>query len=66
MDEEIRMLNNDIEQIRFDSTKLEDKRRSVEAQLKKLQASNKVIDDEERFLTEQIASTKFGSRSNIK
>ena len=55
IDEEIRMLNNDIEQIRQESCKLEDKRRSLEGQLKKVQSNNKVTDDEERFLTQQIA-----------
>ena len=54
IDEEIRMLNNDIEQIRIESTKLEDKRRSLEIQLKKLQNNNKVLDEEERFLADQI------------
>lgn len=54
IDEEIRMLNNDIEQIRIESTKLEDKRRSLETQLKKLQSNNKVLEDEESFLSTQI------------
>ena len=58
IDEEIRMLNNDIEQIRIESTKLEDKRRSVDTHLKKLLINNKVIEDEDKFLTEQIKSKK--------
>ena len=59
IDEEIRMLNNDIEQIRLESTKLEDKRRSVDSQLKKLLSNNKVIEDEDKFLTAQIKSKRI-------
>ena len=62
IDEEIRMLNNDIEQIRLESVKLEDKRRTTESQLKKLQANNKIIEDEERFLTTQISSIFWYTR----
>lgn len=57
IDEEIRMLNNDIEQIRIESSKLEERRKTTESQLKKLQANNKIIEDEDRFLTEQITRT---------
>ncbi len=64
IDEEVRMLTNDIDQIRLESGKLEDRRRTVDSQLKKLDEDNKLIEDEERFLTQQI-ERNVSLRANV-
>lgn len=56
IDDEYRMIANDIQEIRAESFKLEDKRKLLEEKIKKLQGNNRIILDEEKFLTKQLKS----------
>lgn len=53
---ECRMLANDIEEIRVESVKLEERRKLLEGRIVKLQGKGRVLLEEEKFLTSQIES----------
>eukprot|EP00826_Nyctotherus_ovalis_P029384 TRINITY_DN2320_c0_g2_i5.p1 TRINITY_DN2320_c0_g2~~TRINITY_DN2320_c0_g2_i5.p1 ORF type:complete len:157 (+),score=43.58 TRINITY_DN2320_c0_g2_i5:454-924(+) len=50
------MLANDIEEIRVESVKLEERRKVLEGRIVKLQGKGRVLFEEEKFLTNQIES----------
>ena len=59
IDDECRTILNDIEGIKTEAVKLEDKKRTLETQIRNLKKKNSTILDEENFLIKQIESNYF-------